>query len=182
MVDKCSFQPLPLSPMIPTVISGTARNDSNSLKIARLYQRLMSERLGKEVDLLSLHDVNVWERGVEMLLLERHLLVPATHFIFVIPEYNGSFPGILKTMIDNSDIKSCWWGKKALLTGIAEGRAGNLRGMDHMSTILQYLRMDVYWDKLPLSRISDELDGDGNLLMSGTRELINAQISGFLSN
>ncbi len=97
------------------------------------------------------------------------------------PEYNGSFPGILKTMIDNTDIKSCWWGKKALLTGIADGRAGNLRGLDHMTGILQYLRMNVFWDKLPLSRINDEIGENGDLLMPATNQVIDAQVEAFLA-
>jgi NAD(P)H-dependent FMN reductase len=116
-----------------------------------------------------------------MIELEKDLLIPSDRFVIVMPEYNGSFPGILKTMLDNSDIKACWWGKKAMLTGVADGRAGNLRGLEHMTGILQYLRMHVYWDKIPLSRINEEIDASGNLLKEGTARAIKVQIDGFLS-
>ncbi len=163
-----------------TVISGTAREDSNTLRVARLYQRLLEGHGLSDVRLLSLQGIPVWERGPELLAIEAELLVPAGEFIFVMPEYNGSFPGILKTMIDNTDIKACWWGKRALLTGIADGRAGNLRGLEHMTGILQYMRMDVYWDKLPLSRIRQELNEEGDLLRPETIAQIEGQVRGFL--
>src|SRR3954471_15557003 len=162
-----------------TVISGTARPDSYTLRLAAHYHKLLGER-GQEAHLLSLEDLAVWERSPELLEAEQRLLIPSERFVFIMPEYNGSFPGRLKTMIDNSDIKKCWWGKKAMLTGLADGRAGNLRGLEHMTGILQYLHVHVYWDKLPLSRISEEVDADGKLVKPSTESVIKAQIEGFL--
>jgi NAD(P)H-dependent FMN reductase len=164
-----------------TVISGTARHDSNTLRVAMLYQRLLTDRGLGDVRLLSLRDLNVWERGAALRQVEQEMLIPSPKFVFIMPEYNGSFPGVLKTLIDNSDIRACWWGKKAMLTGIADGRAGNLRGLEHMTGILQYLHMHVYWDKIPLSRINDEIDGKGNFIKPATEAAINAQIEGFLA-
>lgn len=163
-----------------TVISGTARPDSYTLRLASYYHGLLREK-GQEAHLLSLEDLPVWERTAQLLEVEQRLLIPSERFVLVMPEYNGSFPGRLKTLIDNSDIKKCWWGKKALLTGLADGRAGNLRGLEHMTGILQYLRVHVYWDKLPLSRIGEELDAEGNLLKQATRLVIDNQVNGFLA-
>lgn len=162
-----------------TVISGTARSDSYTLRLAAHYHKLLVER-GQEAHLLSLEDLPVWERSPELLDAEQRMLIPSERFVFIMPEYNGSFPGRLKTMIDNSDIKKCWWGKKAMLTGLADGRAGNLRGLEHMTGILQYLHVHVYWDKLPLSRISEEIDAEGKLLKPTTEAVIRAQVEGFL--
>lgn len=163
-----------------TVISGTARNDSNTLKISTIYADKLRHAQGESVHLLSLVGEPVWERGEAMKRIERDLLVPSRRFVFVMPEYNGSFPGILKMLLDNSDIRNCWWGKKAMLTGLADGRAGNLRGLEHMTGVLQYLHMDVYWDKIPLSRINQELTADGLLANTATEASIDAQISGFV--
>ncbi|MBS1615339.1 MAG: NAD(P)H-dependent oxidoreductase, partial [Bacteroidetes bacterium] len=158
-----------------TVISGTARPDSYTLRLADFYRRLLNDK-GQETHLLSLEELPVWDRNPQLLHTEQQLLIPAERFVFVMPEYNGSFPGRLKTLIDNSDIRKCWWGKKALLTGLADGRAGNFRGLEHMTGILQYLHVHVFWNKLPLSRISDELDTEGRLLKPATEAAIYAQI------
>jgi NAD(P)H-dependent FMN reductase len=83
-------------------------------------------------------------------------------------------------MIDNSDIKNCWWYKKAMLVGVADGRAGNLRGLDHMTNILHYLKMHVLYNKLPLSRINEEVDMEGKVLKPSTKLVIEQQIEEFL--
>jgi chromate reductase len=163
-----------------TIISGTNRKDSMTLRVARLYQRLIADQ-HPDVQLISLEDKAVWDRTPDMLALEEQYLIPAERFLFVIPEYNGSFPGILKTMIDNSDIKKCWWHKKAALVGVADGRGGNLRGIDQLSNILHYLKVQVLWDKLPISRINEEIDQDGSLKRPFTAQAIEAQIHSFLN-
>ena len=162
-----------------TVIAGTNRSDSMTLRTANLYLKLLSEKHGN-VRLLSLENKNVWERGAEMLALEKEYLVPAEKFVFIMPEYNASFPGILKLMMDNSDIKKCWWYKKAALVGVSDGRAGNLRGIEHMTSILHYMKVHVLYNKVLLSRINEEIDNGGNLIKADTKAMIALQIEEFL--
>lgn len=162
-----------------TIISGTNRADSMTLKTASLYHKLLSERKA-DVHLLSLENKQVWERSPEMLDLENKYLIPAQKFIFIMPEYNASFPGILKLMIDNSDIKKCWWYKKAALVGVSDGRAGNLRGIEHMTAILHYMKVHVLYNKLLLSRINEEISNSGELIKEETENIINIQIEEFL--
>jgi NAD(P)H-dependent FMN reductase len=162
-----------------TIISGTNRSDSMTLRTANLYHKLLSER-HEDVRLLSLEHKHVWERGTEMLALEKEYLIPAEKFLFIMPEYNASFPGILKLMIDNSDVKKCWWYKKAALVGVSDGRAGNLRGIEHMTSILHYLKVNVLYNKVLLSRINEEIDNSGNLIKPETSAMINQQVEEFL--
>ncbi len=163
-----------------TVLSGTARPDSMTRRVAKYYYHLLEEQEA-DVRFLSLEDLPVWTRGPELLQVEQELLIPTEKFIIIAPEYNGSIPGILKLLLDNSDIKKVWWGKKALLTGLADGRAGNLRGLDHLTNILHYLHVSVYWNKLPLSRIGTEFGRDGTPLQPATQAVIEEQVAGFLS-
>ena len=151
-----------------------------TLRVAALYTKLLRDKGAEDVHLLSLEGLNVWERSEKLKETEQRLLIPSEKFVFIMPEYNGSFPGILKLMMDNSDIRKCWWGKKAMLTGVADGRAGNLRGMDHMTNIMNYLKLNVFYNKIPLSRINEELDMEGNLLKEDTVKVINNQIEEFL--
>lgn len=162
-----------------TIISGTNRKDSMTLRVAKVYEELLSQK-AEDVKLLSLENKSVWERNKDMQEIEKEYLIPSKKFVFVMPEYNGSFPGILKTMIDNSDIKKCWWHKKAMMVGVADGRAGNLRGMEHMTNILHYVKMNVLYNKVPISRINEEVDKMGNLLKPSTGEVIQQQIDEFL--
>ena len=162
-----------------TIISGTNRPNSKTLIIARLYERLLRER-GQKVHLLSLEGLNVLVRNRDFEEVERDILIPTPRFVFISPEYNGSIPGVLKAMFDISDIERCWKGKDALLTGVSTGRAGNLRGMEHLTGILHYLKMHVHHNKLPISVVNTLLDGQGQVRDERTLEAINLQLDEFL--
>jgi NAD(P)H-dependent FMN reductase len=162
-----------------TIISATNRKDSNTLRVAEAYQNLLREK-GIQAQLLTLEGLNVLDRNPDLEAAEAKFLIPADKFIFITPEYNGSFPGILKALMDNSDISHAWWGKKALLTGVSTGRAGNLRGMEHLTGILHYLKVSVYHNKLPISVVNQLLDSEGKLIDPATLKAINQQLDEFI--
>ncbi|MGH2647169.1 MAG: NADPH-dependent FMN reductase [Ginsengibacter sp.] len=161
-----------------TIISGTNRIGSHTEKVAAEYQCLLKE---KDIDagIFSLKNLDVLSRTPEFLKIENEILIPTQKFIFILPEYNGTFPGVLKAMIDNSDIRKAWYHKKALLTGLSTGRAGNLRGMDHLSASLNYLKMDVHHNKLPISVIDKVMDANGRL-NEETIKAIEEQLTEFI--
>ncbi|MEO6134033.1 MAG: NADPH-dependent FMN reductase [Ginsengibacter sp.] len=162
-----------------TIISGTNRIGSHTEKVALQYQKFLYQK-SIDATLFSLKNFNPLIRDENFLSLEKEILIPTKKFIFIIPEYNGSYPGVLKALIDNSDIRNDWHYKKALLTGVATGRAGNLRGMDHLADTLHYLRMNVHYNKLPISVIDKVIDAHGNL-NEETIKAINFQLSEFIN-
>ena len=162
-----------------TIISGTNRKYSNTYKIAKEYQYLLQEK-GIEAGILSLEDIDVVHYNAEFERIENEILEPTTHFIIISPEYNGSFPGVLKMFIDNSRSRELWNNKKALLTGVAAGRAGNLRGMDHLADVLNYLRITVHPNKLPLSVVNTLVGSDGKIIDTNTLNAINQQLDEFI--
>lgn len=161
-----------------TIISGTNR-DNNTKKVALEYQRFLRERNIESV-LVALDEENVTSRDDSFLKMEDELLKPATRFIIIMPEYNGSYPGILKLLIDNTDIAKVWWHKKVLLTGVSTGRAGNLRGMDHLTGVLLYLKMIVHPNRLPISVVDKLLDGENHFSNKETINAIQTQLDEFL--
>ena len=162
-----------------TIISGTHRVGSYSEKVAAVYRKLLQE---KNIDstVLTLMNMDVLRRTPEFLKIENEILIPTKKFIFIVPEYNGTFPGVLKAMIDNSDVVKAWYHKKALLTGVSTGRAGNLRGMDHLSASLHYMKMNVHHNKLPISVIDKVMDKNGRL-NEDTLKVIDDQLNEFIN-
>ena len=163
-----------------TIISGTNRPGSHTEKVAKQYQKIFSAK-GIDAKIFSLQNLDVLEKNPDFLKAENEFLVPSQKFIFIIPEYNGSFPGVLKAMMDISDIRKTWWGKKALLTGVSTGRAGNLRGMDHLTGVLNYVRMIVHHNKLPISVIDKVMDEDGTITDKNTLLAIDQQVDEFIN-
>ena len=162
-----------------TVISGTNR-DNNTKRVSRFYQRILSES-GVENQLLSLDEADVYRRDEAFKQMEERFLKAADKFIIVMPEYNGSYPGILKLMIDNTDVSKTWWHKKVALTGVATGRAGNLRGMEHLTGALLHMKMLVHPNRLPISIVDKLMDAQGDFHDQRSIAAIGTQIDEFLN-
>lgn len=162
-----------------TIISGTNRAGSNTCKIAQHYRKVLESK-GIHPHFITLEGWKYVYKTPEYVQLENEILAPTDKFIFISPEYNGSIPGVLKVMFDISDYKKVYWGKKALLTGVATGRAGNLRGLEHLTGILHYLKVIVHPNKLPISSVDKMLDSSGQINDEGTLDAIETQISEFI--
>ncbi len=163
-----------------TIISGTNRIGSNTKKVAIQYH-LMLNAMGVDNKMLDLEWLISTKRDEHFTQIEAEYLIPAEKFIIISPEYNGSFPGVLKLLFDISDIKTTWYNKKICLTGVASGRAGNNRGMDNLTNIFNYLHANIYWQKIPLSQINTELNAEGELVNEATTQLIQQQLQGFIA-
>lgn len=162
-----------------TIISGTNRKDSKTLKIAKEYRHILMGK-GIEATIFSLEDVDLLHNDSAFKKIENEIIIPTSHFIIISPEYNGSFPGVLKMLFDNSRSYDIWFHKKALLTGVATGRAGNLRGMDHLADVLNYLKITVHPNKLPISVVNSIVDADGKIMDTNTLRAINQQLDEFI--
>ena len=168
------------------IISCTNRPHSNTLKVSRIYEKLLSE-LNVNTRVLDLcilpHNIAFSEtfgkRTPEFAQLIDEYITPFGRFVFVVPEYNGSFPGILKTFLDSTHPRE-WNDKDACLVGVADGRAGNLRGLEHLTGILNYLKVHVYHNKLPISGITHIIKENGEFINPAQLEACRAQVEGFL--
>ncbi len=178
-----------------TVISGTNRMDSNSLKVAKHYVQLLEKHSTEEVKLLDLATIPmIWyeNEGMkadnhhpELKKIQEDCIIPAERFVFIIPEYNGSFPGVLKLFIDACSMhkmsESFKVGiKKALLAGVASGRAGNLRGLEHFTGVLNYLNVIVLPNRLPISSVHTLFNEHGVISDESTLKVSEIQVLDFL--
>ena len=151
------------------IVSGTNRKESNTLKVANCYMDILEDQ-GAEVRLLDLATLPetvaftelYGERSAGYTQEFVSAVNQATKFVFVIPEYNGGFPGILKLFIDSLP-PTMLHGKKAGLIGLSSGQTGGLRPMDQFTNILNYLRVDVISNKPKLSLIEAMIDEEGKV-------------------
>lgn len=152
-----------------TIISGTNRENSYTLRVSNvLHEILDKHNNGHTIRLFTLEKLpadfifsSFKKENSAFEELKNEFITNSGGFIFVVPEYNGSYPGILKSWIDCIH-PSFFYEKPAGLIGVSSGRAGNLRGLEHLSGVLQYLKMHVFHQKQPISRI-EELFNDAAL-------------------
>ncbi len=177
-----------------TIISGTNRKDAATHIFAQYYFELMKNITEEEVQYLSLEMVSSTALHNAMYSadhqdntvthLQDQFIIPATKIVILSPEYNGSYPGIVKLFIDACSIreyKKSFSGKKIGLIGIASGRAGNLRGLDHLSDIFQHMGSTIYPNKLPISSIGGILNEDKKIEHEGSQKALEAHARGFLA-
>lgn len=176
-----------------SVFSCSNRRDNNTIPFAQAYTDLLKSCTDEAVELLDFRNLNsellnelMYDSDSQTKQIKEYqdkYLLAAKKWIFVIPEYNGSFPGILKLFIDACSIrqyKETFANKKAALIGISEGRSGNIRGMEHLSGILNHVGTIVYPDRLPVSQISKFLDKNQQVSQEQALLLFENHISGFL--
>lgn len=156
-----------------TVIAATNRANSNTLKVSKEVISLLKKTSNTKIRLLDLAEVDFNKLNTPSYqststyanYIREEYLISAEQLIFIIPEYNGSFPGILKYFIDlisTQDYKKTFTNKTAALIGVAQGQAGNLRGLTHFASILMQMGVKVIPQSMPISNINSLLDKEGN--------------------
>lgn len=151
-----------------TVICGTNRKDALSLAVSHLYMRILKDR-GIDATLVDLtqlpHDFAFSalydNRG-------RHddfnkfseMMLSSDKFVFIIPEYNGSFPGALKTFIDGMPYPSAFRNKKAALVGLASGGSGASLALSHFTDVMNHCGAHVLAFKPRFEHIDEQISDD----------------------
>jgi len=158
-----------------TIISGTNRPNSRTEFVAQYVFDLIGKFTDEEINLVKLSDLDSDfvhpmmysgdHQHPDLSEIQDKYIIPAEKWIMLSPEYNGSYSGIGKVFVDALSVRKygeTFKGKKLGLIGVASGKAGNLRGLDHLTTAFNYLGMAVFPNRLPLSKIEDEIV-DGKL-------------------
>ena len=172
-----------------TIVVGTNRKNSLSRTIARYYQDILTRHEAQStiLDLSGLPaDFIVsalYENfGKNELFNEyRHQIEQADKFVFIVPEYNNSFPGVLKAFIDGLKYPEGLRGKKAALVGLSAGTQGGALALSHLNDVFSYLGVNVLALRVKLAQLKSYMkDGQiDNLLYNELLDLQARQIIDF---
>ena len=176
-----------------TIISGSNRKNNKTIHFAKHVFEELKTVTQEEVKFLDISEfagdvVNETmykdsDQPMVVQYIQDEYFIPATKFWFFVPEYNGSYPGIVKLLLDSMSVREyqkSFAEKKACITGIASGRAGNLRGMDHLAEVLNHLGIHVHPNKNPISSIYKMLNSEDNTVNAEAKETLGKQIQQFL--
>jgi chromate reductase, NAD(P)H dehydrogenase (quinone) len=174
------------------IINGTNRPNNKTKIIAEYCKDYLSIALNEEVKYINLEQITsdiineqMYNEGGQasfLNALQDNLVIPHHKWIIVSPEYNGSFPGILKLFFDAMSVRKyreTFAHKKVGLIGTSSGRAGNLRGMEHLTSLLNYMKVTVFHNKLPISGIGNIISSEG-IIDTVNKEILNAYLKEYL--
>ncbi|MFT7033246.1 MAG: chromate reductase [Cyclobacteriaceae bacterium] len=169
-----------------TIICSTNRKNSVSKKISHLYQNILESK-DQPVDVIYLEDMP--DDFIASALYEnagsneefndfRKKMFDTQKMVFIVPEYNGSFPGVLKTFIDGLQFPGTFKNKKCALVGLSSGVQGGGLALSHLTDIFNYCGTHVLALKPKLSRIEENLTE--NSLSKLYHELLEEQAQMFI--
>lgn len=127
------------------VIVGSLRKDSFNKKMALALAKLApSELTFQHVEIGDLPLYNQDDDANQPAPVKRlkSEIAAAQGLLFVTPEYNRSFPGVLKNALDCASRpygQSAWAGKPAGVIGVSMGAAGTAMAQQHLRNVLAYL-------------------------------------------
>ena len=171
-----------------TIVVGTNRKNSVSRQVANYYKNILDAK-GQESQIIDLVDLPgdfvgtaLYENNGknETFNAIREQVQSADKLVFVVPEYNGSFPGILKTFIDGLKYPEGVRDKKAALIGVSSGVQGGVFAMSHLTDIFNYLGMSVLAIKPKLAGIEKNFS-EGKITNDLYNKLLNDQADRLIS-
>jgi chromate reductase len=167
------------------LISGTNRPGSNALKVARVVQGHY-QSAAVPVDLLSLTELGpeafepaAYNSKPPSVQAIQQRVLDAAGLHIICPEYNGSFPGVLKYLIDLLKFPESFDAKPVAFVGESLGMWGALRAVEHLQGIFGYRNAHIYPDRVFIPNIGQKWDDQGRLIDRAIDDRLAKQAQGF---
>ena len=169
------------------IIVGTNRDDSFTGIIAKYYEKQLKAK-AQEVEIINLNNLPhdfafsalYQNSGKHVAFNEfQNAIDSCNKLIFIVPEYNGSFPGVVKTFIDGLRHPDSLSNKKVCLVGVSSGVLGNAVGLGHLNDILSYLNANVLGLRIKLGMANKHFE-NGAFTNLTYQNFVDKQISVFL--
>ncbi len=167
------------------VISGTNRPGSFTRRVATLVEEILAGA-GREVQLVDLAELppevfspaSYRDKPPGFEPFQRAVLA-AEGIVTVVPEYNGSFPGVLKYFLDMLKFPESLLEVPAAFVGVASGRWGALRAVEQLEAVFHYRHAQLYGHRVLLPGIRQALDGEGRLSDPAVADRLGVMVLGF---
>ncbi len=96
----------------------------------------------------------------------------ATGVIFSTPEYHGSFSSMAKLIIENLGFPSVLAGKPVALVGVAAGRIGAIKALEHLRSVLSHIGAIVLPGPVSVAGVQQVFDDKGRCLDENIETLV----------
>ena len=152
-------------PLSIPVILGTTRKGRMSENAARFMVGQIEKRNGVKTELIDISALpmpidDAGEGIKDATFSEKMMLADA--LVIVTPEYNHSFPGLLKHVLD-SCLKE-YIHKACGIVGVSAGPFGGIRAIQDFLPVMRELGLvNIFWD-VNFGNVSSVFDQTGNLL------------------
>ncbi len=169
------------------IISGSPRKDSVTFRVALFLQKYLTQKTQHTVGII---DVREWEipamlqsgwsspdKAPENLRPMAERMFAAEAFIFLSPEYNGTYSGAMKNLLDYFPKQT----RKAIAIATASpGVMGGIRASQQMQLLINALFGIGSPYMLIVPMVQNKFDEEGNLTDAGFQKSIDVFVAEFL--
>lgn len=169
------------------IISSTDRPNSKSLQVSN-YVKGLYEKEGVNPEVVSLEDFPLrdvvggkYGADIPSVNTFRDPILNADALLFVIPEYNGGFPGVLKMFIDYLPFPGAFEKLPMAFIGVASGAFGALRPIEQFQMVSNYRNAIQFPERVFITRAHNEFDPVSGLKNELQQELLESQTKNFIA-
>lgn len=173
-------------------ISGSLRRQSFNTALLKAAAALMPEHASLDVvpiDRIPLYDGDVEaDRGIPDSVLElKERILASDALLIATPEYNHSFPGVLKNAIDwvsrpPEDVERIFARRPVGVIGASPGYFGTEHAQTAWLPVFRTLRMKPWFDgRLTVARATNVFSPSGQLVDARLRDELRRFLDGFSS-
>jgi NAD(P)H-dependent FMN reductase len=177
-----------MSPLVQPsilIVSGTNRPGSNALRISELVLASY-RRIGADASIFSLADLpaeifvptSYASKPPSFASIQQRVLESGGLHV-VTPEYNGSFPGVLKYFIDMLKFPESFEQKPVAFVGEAAGTWGGLRSVEQLQMIFGYRNAWVLPNRVFIPAVHTRFDAEGKFVDGEILKRIDEQADAF---
>ena len=87
----------------------------------------------------------------------------ATGVVLATPEYHGTFSSVMKLTIENLGFPSVLSGKPIALLGVAAGRIGAIKALEHLRSVASHVGGIVLPGPVSLAGVREQFDEEGRI-------------------
>ncbi len=152
-------------PIVIAVIEGTIRPARKSLQAAQYVAAIGAAYPGVEIVFVDPRDFSFPEDGNENRYRDPRytaIVERADAFFIVTPEYNHSFPGSLKRMLDSE--YTHYIRKPVAVAGVSDGDWGGTRAVEALLPVLRSLHLLVLQQTVYFKRVLELFDDAGSMV------------------
>lgn len=167
------------------LISGTNRPGSTTLRVTRRLEELYAAAAIR-AELFNLEDLpmemfhpDAYKTKPPALRAIQAKVLDAAGLHLVLPEYNGSFPGVLKYFIDLLKFPESFDRKPVAFVGVTSGSYGALRAVEQMQMVFGYRNAHLYPERVFISAVTSKFTPEGALTDAAVDERLTRQVQGF---
>lgn len=104
----------------------------------------------------------------------------ATGIIIATPEYHGSYSSTTKLVIDNLGFPSALSGKPIALLGVAAGRIGAIKALEHIRSVASHVGGHPLPLPISIANVQNIFDEDGNCTDPSSEKAIRSVVTNLL--